>query len=682
MVPAFGLALLAACSAAGRARRERAAGGMLYLRGLFCLLLFLFLMGSLGDNRALSPVLLLHSMFYMGGIALLAFWLAALTVAGWSPHKVLDAAQADALYKNALWLILALVFFYHPSTLYASDPDFFSESAAALLGSLSALALLVLGLGRLALARCPAAARPALGAVLVWLALLMLLYSFAVRVDYGMLEGRFLSQAHKLRGALNTAADLFLLPAAWFALRPLLRGERLRGTLPGVMRGLALLLLMLSCGQMLTARRQEAAPPPQSSALPPAYTDRLFRLSGQGRNIIVLMLDMFTGEHMERLLREDPSLAQSLSGFTWYRDTLSAGNRTHRSLPGMLGGRAYDPPAVNAKADRPLEEVRNEAYAVLPNMLLEQGYDVGLAAVSYLVPHLFGRHCPRAGEVLLAQDAESAFLPWRRAASGQAMPVIRGHSAFLAVYGLFKSLPLSLRQGVYSQGRWLRSLHAASLNTESNRALFEAMLAFGSLAPDNTPVFRYIGSNLTHDPWDIDAQGRLTDPSRPHMTRDEDGIVLEHLWAEKAALRLVGTWLDTLKKAGVYDRCQIILISDHGFADAPGLLGLDNLGPLGGADNMRGSALLLLKNFDAQGPLRTDHTPMSTSDLVALICRAQNNLCPGLSYEDPLAPRRTPRLRSYSRGGPNALQNERLLSTEDFIVQGSMYKRENWRKAP
>ena len=62
--------------------------------------------------------------------------------------------------------------------------------------------------------------------------------------------------------------------------------------------------------------------------------------SKNGKNIIVIMLDMFSPSDMEVLLKVDPELKNTFSSFTFYPDTLSSGIFNYfRKSPHYLAGK-------------------------------------------------------------------------------------------------------------------------------------------------------------------------------------------------------------------------------------------------------------------------------------------------------------------------------------------------------
>ena len=81
-----------------------------------------------------------------------------------------------------------------------------------------------------------------------------------------------------------------------------------------------------------------------------------------------------------------------------------------------------------------------------------------------------------------------------------------------------------------------------------------------------------------------------------------------------AALLRLGDWFDFLRRNGAYDNSRIIIVSDHG---CPGICPFvpgfsDN------RDYSGFSALLMVKDFDSTGKLRTDRSFMTNADVPLL----------------------------------------------------------------
>lgn len=113
------------------------------------------------------------------------------------------------------------------------------------------------------------------------------------------------------------------------------------------------------------------------------------------------------------------------------------------------------------------------------------------------------------------------------------------------------------------------------------RYVFDAFLDAIDGGP--APSLHFLHVNLPHTPYLYLPSGHEYRPSRDHPNRRSDageGIDLE--WAETQALQrhllqvgyadtLLGRLVERLRSTGIYDRCVLVVTSDHGVSLAPGV---------------------------------------------------------------------------------------------------------------
>ena len=85
----------------------------------------------------------------------------------------------------------------------------------------------------------------------------------------------------------------------------------------------------------------------------------------------------------------------------------------------------------------------------------------------------------------------------------------------------------------------------------------------------------------------------------------------------------VAEWLETLHKEGVYDNTRIFIVSDHGRADTEEEIEADpELDRQIAGDKYQGRGhfhpLLMVKDFNSIGPLKTDMTFMTNGDVPSM----------------------------------------------------------------
>ena len=95
----------------------------------------------------------------------------------------------------------------------------------------------------------------------------------------------------------------------------------------------------------------------------------------------------------------------------------------------------------------------------------------------------------------------------------------------------------------------------------------------------------------------------------PLTIEDEDQM--RHYHANMAALLQLGKWFDYLKQNDVYDNTRIILVSDHGsyVRLSEDMMLSDEMNAL------NYNPLLMVKDFDSHGELKTDGAFMTNADV-------------------------------------------------------------------
>ena len=262
------------------------------------------------------------------------------------------AATMRSVYSLSCAGLAILIFLYVPFQSYASDPNFFAAGPLdVLLGmvrylSLTFFVVFVLWLW------FPAKAKTIPAFVAFWALSLAFVNLFVLPGHFGALDGiRFLREA-ALTGPMSTFKDGLLPVLVALGLTALLFAfPKVRLQLPRVLSIAVFSLVALTAWNALTAEEPEQA---KTSFTPPAYVADMQSYSKDGENVIVIVMDMFTGGHIERML-DDPwftnGFRKGMDGFVWYPDTISMADATVMSLPSIYGGHAYSPAAVNARRD-------------------------------------------------------------------------------------------------------------------------------------------------------------------------------------------------------------------------------------------------------------------------------------------------------------------------------------------
>lgn len=508
------------------------------------------------------------------------------------------------------------VFFVTPAMLIAQDASLFSPLCLALLTICTAASFLVLSL-------LFKGSRKSL--CLFWtvastsLAFIVLVYTWLVTKDYGVLDNMFLTKPDALFSVFNKYVDLhvclFCAAAAVF----LLLCRRRLLTLLLKISLLATAVLGLSSWYNVYEAVCKAD---IDAARVAAQTDMPVKLSREAPNVLVIMLDMFTGDHIRYIREEYPESLQGFDGFTWYPDTVSEGSATSLSLPSIIAGPDIAPRNLLQDDGISLEDKIDSEVVSFFSWLNKRGFTAQIAdsenidfieSRPYVQPYLYKRvtgvHNPEA-----VREAEFP------------------NAVLCASFGFFRAAPLSLRKKIYRSGEWLIMAHAEAQNAQSalTRRHYAVLKNLGLLtAFDDGSVSHYtfFHSLICHMPWFI--SGKTLEPVNedPYPDTDamlamRDGSIPEHLYSESCALKLLGQYFELLKKEGVYDNTFIIVLSDHCPGDSQALsavFGNDDPAYALTVYPGRPDALLLMKPINSRGSLKTDTVPMATSDVRMLV---------------------------------------------------------------
>lgn len=105
------------------------------------------------------------------------------------------------------------------------------------------------------------------------------------------------------------------------------------------------------------------------------YEKELFSYSKTEKNIIVMVLDIFSGSHMHPLLEQFPEFKTQLDGFVLFDNAISTTNSTIHSIATLIGGEHYAVYNMNARKDNLADSI-TEAFGVIGDTFVKNGYDV------------------------------------------------------------------------------------------------------------------------------------------------------------------------------------------------------------------------------------------------------------------------------------------------------------------
>ena len=595
-------------------------------------------------------------------------------------------ADTRSVFVLCLVIYALLLFLYVPSVMYNSDPSAFVQHFAELFSQLTWMMIAFITFFWIIFRYIPHGKKKYAALFSLWLVLVALVYAFVFTGDYGMIDHFRIQNEAPLYSMASWGVDAVMVGGLGWLLIQRSAGGWTPAFLTLVRAGCCGLCIMVFISLSNATSKYAATLETQGSKTPsslfnassPAssreYIKSLLRFSRTEHNVLIVMLDMFTGDHVQRLVAQAPELAKKFSGFIWYPDTLATGSSTFISAPSLLGGYEFTPTAVNARTDGvSLIEKINHGYATGARAFAEKGFEVALAGLPNLHEDYFAKHFGSARPNVLKgeffyRDFTDSWLQQGKVKLAEEATL----APYLVVSALFKAVPSSLRRFVYDDTRWLGTAPASNRHAVEQYALLDS---FPALSSANSPVgtFKFVVSLLAHYPWQLDAQTGLPTvldpyPSTANRHTKVDGSIPEHLAAELSSLQALGRWFTWMKQQGVYDNTRIIVVSDH---DAGDSIRLDSTfgGDIPGFPN----ALFMVKDFNAQGDLQASTDLMSNANTLAAACAG--GLC-AAPYKTPVG---GPRIYFW---GPNHEKRHGPLryNGQAYAVDGTMFDAKNWKK--
>ena len=530
-----------------------------------------------------------------------------------------------ALYLLSVTTLTGLVYLFVPITTFLTSPGELGIHLDYLLSVNLRDAMVIVYAAAALYGLLPSARMKTALTLMAMAALgLAMLYSNALPFGYPMMTGLMFEQLPVRPSArtLRVVVDLALVVAAGLALRWAL----LRFAARPFLVGLLIANISLVVAASVAASRGEvggAGGPDRAEALP----EQPLRFSPTEPNVLIVFLDRFMGSYVEAILREEPALADRLSGFTWYPRTVSAGENSIAGVHPMLGGYDYLPVEMNARR-KPLLDLSTEAFSILPYNFSRRGYRVNVVNpgglgftmagdCSYLA--MDGVTCTHISPTVVRKRAAEMGFPIRKISESS-------YADLLVLLASMRTAPYLMKEVVHARGPWRPFLdHSAgtTFRVWSELAAFPE-LSFTAAGESNLNI---VSNILPHEPYFLDEscrplQERFEPPLDEVRQRGHPSVFsLQHAVAARCALRMTADYLDFLKEAGVYENTKIVIVSDHGIVgDVEDHSSRAVAGGTVANAYVRTRSVLLVKAIGARGPLRVSEDFLPNAEVPRIVC--------------------------------------------------------------
>jgi hypothetical protein len=265
---------------------------------------------------------------------------------------------------------------------------------------------------------------------------------------------------------------------------------------------------------------------------------------GSRQNVIVIVLDAFTGWRMAEVFAEKPSLVPDFAGFTLYPRAIASALNTPAGLSTILTGDLDV--AINTPGSG-----GDRITRALSQSFLVDATKVGFDSV-------FLSALAREPVPGISSLYDNQFLV-------EEPPIFRSYLGFWLL-SLRRVLPSTVAMAISEQANaalikvsigssnvdlYKRLPWGVEAKTLGSKIAFEYFLQNVHVGPDAKKAI-FIHSNLAHPPYMFDENGRYT--------RANSWETVSY-YAANSLSRL----FDRLRQIGIYDSALIIVVSDHGF---------------------------------------------------------------------------------------------------------------------
>jgi membrane protein insertase Oxa1/YidC/SpoIIIJ len=405
----------------------------------------------------------------------------------------------------------------------------------------------------------------------------------------------------------------------------------------------------------------------------------ILQLSKTGNNVLVLMLDMAQSVFIPYIFEENPELNQKYEGFVYYPNTVTFNGWTAGGAPPIFGGYEYTPQGINMRPDVPLADKTNEALLVMPRLFSSSGFSVTITDPPYAgdnwIPDLRIYNELADVHAYITDGAyTNLWLKQNNIILPRRSDILKRN---ILCYAIFHESPIAFRQAIYYRGSWFAPFSENKMRQFLNGyAVLDNLKELTGFESEKTNTVILMVNNTVHEGLFLQAplykpQLTVTDYGKGRFSKE----IFYHI--NSSAILRLSEYFDFLKLNNVYDNTRIILVSDHGVLDntyvtRTGLpFPVDQFNPL-----------LLVKDFNARGDMKTDMTFMSTADVPTLAVE-------GL-IENPVNPFTGNAITTVKKNDPLLILTQRVIRKNNneiglgphntYFIHDNIFNEKNWSK--
>lgn len=522
--------------------------------------------------------------------------------------------------------------------------------------------------------------RTVTAAATIWLLVVSIFYAYFYPVSYGVLDNYILSGAKALEfNSMSLAADIlalsiFLIMILW----------AVRRHPQFVVKGLALFIAASVAQASINIFNLMDKTDHQVSENTDSQPDEIYKYSKSGKNIVLFMVDGSMSGYLPDIFQKTPSLLRTYSGFTWYSNTVSTGNRTINGLPAIFGGFDYTVSEIN-KREGPLADKVNQAYSLYPDNFPRHGY-----SVLYSDPFWYGFQ--RRGDCKMFEEQNNGRCINQIDNVGRlqteainATQKDRLHNGLFKQYlamSLFRAAPAFLKGIIYGKGDWMGWSYSWKRKEDKFLTNYYALKTLPDYSSTNSPgnTLTVIVNNITRATLLLGEDCRPdqdSSVSQSDLDKYQDRETVEVFQTMHCAIKEIGNYLDWFKANGIYENTMFVLVSDHGWKSHNPLLQSD---PDQTTHSMFQN-LLMIKPFGATGDPVESREFISTANVPGILCENIGGCFDSHTGRTVKAKKlEGPVLLHSTPWNPDGQDGDKFVIEQLYRVEKDITKAENWSK--
>ena len=593
-------------------------------------------LGQISFKMNLTPLLkniLLYYAIILG--AILGIYLLLCIIERFQRYEPQNAKIYRQISIYAIVCIAFLICVFTPYQLYSTDiTQFDSTQTYVTLTTLFGAFVLISFMVIYVLSFVPKRFSNIVAFVLSVILFSGIVYSFILVGDYGAMDRFILQKApEKSTGQIFEFIVVLLLGIALmaFALKKLKIAMQIILATLFIVSGVNALQIV---NKRLDSDKIDQQSKINDKSKPPYADSPLFSYSKNDKNIVVLVLDAFSGSHMPYILEQFPQFKTQLDGFTLFPNAISSGASTIVSITSLIAGEYYTSYNVN-KRQKPLQDSINEGFLRIGEHFADSGYNVGIYTTLTWMNGYELFKSPKFFNV----DNENLFIDFFIANNKDELQGVdlpkNAESLRLLQFGLFRFVPNRFKAKIYNNGNYLIDILGANLMGVIQHASDAYTFTHTGNIDSAKATFKFFHSVITHTPYGLyfkDGKCRFGEqksawddyPHNVEMRESKAGALYQHYDTEACSLSYLADYIAWLKNVGIYDNTQIFVISDHGLGN-PINISLPN------TKNPNPDSLLLFKDFGAKGNLKIDNRLMANYDIASIFCANLEGGCPNVA---------------------------------------------------